>query len=224
MVRSRVLLAWAGALALFLTSFAALAGARQLGGRPADDWIARLERPERVAGLKIDEILATLQIKPGQVVADIGAGPGIFSLPIARLVGPTGKVYAEEVDQAFVDRINVRRGEQNAVNVIGVLGKFDDPGLPARDVDLAFFHDVLHHVENRALFLKNVASYVKPGGRMAIVEYDATTGPHRDAPALQITRAELDVLMVDAGFTGAVPVTGLFSGTDPRWMVVYSRK
>lgn len=224
MVRFPKSRAVACALALLVTGFVSLVGARQLGGRPAEDWIARLERPERVAGLKVDEILAALQLKPGQVVADIGAGPGIFSLPIAKAVGPSGKVYAEEVDQAFVDRINVRRVEQNFTNVVGVLGKYDDPGLPARDVDLAFFHDVLHHVEHRQVFMKNVASYVKPGGRVAIVEYDASTGPHKDAPTLQITRAQLDALMAEVGFAVPTPVTGLFEGTDARWMVVYSRK
>lgn len=224
MVRFSKSIASVCALALLFTGFVSIAGARQLGGRAPDDWMARMERPERVAGLKVDEILAALQIKPGQVVADIGAGPGIFSLPIAKAVGPAGKVYAEEVDQAFVDRINVRRAEQNITNVVGVLGKHDDPDLPARDVDLAFFHDVLHHVEHRQVFIKNVASYVKPGGRVAIVEYDATTGPHKDAPTLQITRAQLDALMAEAGFPVAAPVTGLFGGADPRWMVIYSRQ
>src|SRR5262245_54665979 len=86
-------------LAFLLAAFGELA-AVQLGSRPADDWIARLERPERLAGLKIDYIISKLELKPGQVVADIGAGPGVLSLPIGRTVAPGGKVYAVEIDQA----------------------------------------------------------------------------------------------------------------------------
>src|SRR5262245_39466069 len=79
--------------------------AHQLAGRPADDWSARLERPERVAGLKIDYIIASLALKPGQNVADIGAGPGVLSVPLAKAVGPSGKVYAVEIDKGYFDHI-----------------------------------------------------------------------------------------------------------------------
>lgn len=196
----------------------------QLGGRPAETWIASLERPERVAGLKVDEIVGRLNLRPGQVVADIGAGPGIFSLAMAKAVGPTGKVYAEEVDQAFLDRINQKLQEQHVTNVQPVLGAFTDPKLPAADVDVAFFHDVLHHVEDRAGFLKALAPSLKPAGRIAIVEYDATTGPHKAVPALTVTRELLDAWMADIGFTSAQRIDDLFAATDPRWFVIYSRK
>lgn len=224
MVRFPKSRALACALALLVTGFVSLVGARQLGGRPAADWLERMERPERIAGLKVEAILGALKLQPGQVVADIGAGPGIFSLSIAKAVGPTGRVYAEEVDQVFVDRIKMRQAEQQITNVVALLGRHDDPALPGRDVDLAFFHDVLHHVEHREVFMRNVASYVRPGGRVAIIEYDATTGPHKDAPALQITREQLDAMMADVGFPVPTPVTGLFGDTDPRWMVIYSRQ
>src|SRR6059036_3264010 len=110
------------------------AAAGQLASRPADDWIARLERPERIAGLKIDLIISKLALKPGQVVADIGAGPGVLSLPIAKAVAPNGKVYAVEIDQAFIDHITMRAKEQGIANVEPILGKVTDPSLPAADV------------------------------------------------------------------------------------------
>src|SRR6267378_501687 len=96
--------------------------AGQLASRPAEDWMARLERPERVAGLKIDYIISKLDVKPGQVIADIGAGPGVISLPLARAVSPGGKVYAVEVDQAFLDHIVKKASEQSVTNVTTVLG------------------------------------------------------------------------------------------------------
>jgi len=91
---------------------AAVAGvsARQLGSRPVDDWTARLERADRVAGLKIDYIIASLGLTPGVVVADIGAGPGVLTLPITKAVAPA-KVYAVEIEQGFLDRINGKARE-----------------------------------------------------------------------------------------------------------------
>jgi ubiquinone/menaquinone biosynthesis C-methylase UbiE len=194
----------------------------QLGGRPAESWITMLERPDRVAGLKVDEIVARLDLKPGQVVADIGAGPGIFSLALAKAVGPTGKVYAEDVDQAFIDHIKQKLQEQHVTNVQPILGVFTDPKLPAADVDVAFFHDVLHHVEDRPGFLKALAPSVKAAGRIAIIEYDAVNGPHKAAPALQVTKEQLDAWMADIGFKPIQRIDDLF--TDTRWFVIYGRK
>src|SRR5712691_4407158 len=117
---------------LFMVGVLALAthvGA-QLASRPAPDWIARLERPERIAGLKIDYIISKLELKPGVVVADIGAGPGVISLPMAKAVAPDGKVYAVDIDQAFIDHITMRATEQNIANVKPVLGRVTDPALP----------------------------------------------------------------------------------------------
>ena len=192
----------------------------QLGGRPTDAWIALLERPERVNALKVDEIVQRLHLEPGQVVADIGAGPGIFSLALAKAVGATGRVYAEEVDQAFIDRIDQKVQAQHVTNVEPVLGTFTDPKLP-RDVDLAFFHDVLHHIDDRIGFLRTLTPHVKPGGRIAIIEYDGVNGPHKADPALQIGREQLDGWMAQLGFRRVERIEDLF--TDPRWFVIYGR-
>src|SRR6266566_9491510 len=75
--------------------------AGQLGSRPADDWMKTLEGADRVGGLKLDEVVANLHLKPGEIVADIGAGPGLFEGPMAQAVGPGGKIYAVEIDEGF---------------------------------------------------------------------------------------------------------------------------
>lgn len=201
------------ALALILTAPAHA----QLGSRPAEDWIARLERPERVAALKTAEVVDKLGLEKGDIVADLGAGAGAFSWPFARAVAP-GTVYAVEVDKGYLPYLERRAKEQSLTNVKPVLGAFEDPQLPEK-VDLAFFHDVLHHVEKRAEYLKRTATYLKPGGRIAVIELDAEhpDTPHREEPEQQVTREQLHAWMTAAGLTKLEEIS-LF---DNKWFVVY---
>ena len=105
-------------------------------------------------------------------------------------------------------------------NVTAVLGKFTDPGLPARDVDVALFHDVLHHIKDRAEYLKNTAQYVKAGGRIAIVELDPKTGSHRNEPELTVSKEQAKAWLAAVGFKPVQEFDGL---TENKWFVVYSR-
>jgi ubiquinone/menaquinone biosynthesis C-methylase UbiE len=211
---------WFVALAASAAVTFSVAGlpARQLASRPADDWSARLERPDRVASLRIDYIVQSLGLKAGDVVADIGAGPGVLSLPLAAAVAP-GKVYAVEIDQAFLDRIKEKTRAAGVTNITTVLGAYTDPKLPARDVDVALFHDVLHHIKDRADYLKATAAYVKPGGRVAIVELPPD-GSHKDEPELIVTKEQVKGWMAAAGFT---PVQE-FDGLQGKWFIVYKRR
>jgi ubiquinone/menaquinone biosynthesis C-methylase UbiE len=208
-------------LALLFSAVAlAHSSAGQLGARPAEDWIKMLDAPARVAGLRIDEVLKILRLRDGEVVADLGAGTGVFSIPMARAVGPSGTVYAVEIEQGLVDHIAGKAREQQAPNVHAVLGRFTDPALPASDVDVVFMHDALHHVEDRRTFLKNVAGYIKPGGRFAIVEFDPLSGPHRSDPKLQISKAQLSAWMAELGFETVEE----FDMFDAKWFGGYRRK
>ncbi|CAN5657828.1 class I SAM-dependent methyltransferase [soil metagenome] len=192
----------------------------QLAARPAEDWIKMLDSPARIAGLRIDEVVAKLRLQPGQVVADLGAGTGVFSLPMAKAVGARGKVYAVEVEQGLVDHIGLKAKAEHVPNVQAVLGKFSDPALPAADVDVVFLHDVLHHIEDRTTYLANAAKYLKPDGRFAVVELDPKTGAHRNDPKLQITREELRGWMAALGFHEAEE----FPMFEDKWYVTYVRK
>lgn len=207
-----------GMAALALAAAGAGVSARQLASRPVDDWSARLERPERIAGLKIDYIISSLGLKPGVVVADIGAGPGVLTVPLAKAVAPA-KVYAVEIDKGFFDRINAKAKEASLTNVVTVLGEYTDPKLPARDADVVLFHDVLHHIKDRAGYLKAVAGYLKPGGRIAVVELPPD-GSHKDEPELVVTKDQVKDWMGAAGFA---PVQE-FDGLQGKWFVVYARK
>ena len=215
-MRTRIGIAFAAAT---LTLAGGVIAADQLKQRPAAEWTERLERPDRVEGLHIPYIISSLALKPGDVVADIGAGPGVLSLPLARAVAPGGKVYAVEIDQGFLDRIRAKAQSEHVSNIIPVLGAYTDPQLPASDVDVVLFHDVLHHIEKRAEYLKAVAHYVKPHGRIAVVELPPN-GSHKDEPALIVTKDQVKGWMAAAGFAPVQEFTGLSEG---KWFVVYGR-
>jgi ubiquinone/menaquinone biosynthesis C-methylase UbiE len=196
----------------------------QLAARKAEEWVPTLEGHRRVADQKIDAVLSRLSLKPGMVVADIGAGSGLFSRPLAKAVASAGKVYAVDIQQDLLDHINQRSKEENLHNIQTVLGEFDDPKLPARDVGLAFINDVLHHIQNRAAYLKALGSYVKTNGRIAIIEFnkDDPDAPHRNQPELQVGREEVLQWMSDAGFKLAEEHPELFPGK--KWFLVFAKK
>lgn len=194
-------------------------GYAQLGARSTEEWLKTLDSANRIAKLKVNEAVAALQLKAGDVVADIGAGSGVFTLPLAKAVTPKGKVYAVDIEQGLVDHIAKRAKEQNASNVQAVLGKFTDPALPARDVDMAFIYDVLHHIENRAEYLKNLAPYLKSTARIAVIDFYPELGPHKNDPSLQITKDQTKAWMAAAGFKPQVE----HKLYDDKWFVVYSR-
>ena len=108
-----------------------LEGGAQLGRRPAQDYIAVLENPDRVARLKPDQIIARLNLMNGDVVADVGAGSGVFTRRFVKAVGPKGKVYAVDIDKELLKYNREQIGETNLSNVEFILGEFDDPKLPA---------------------------------------------------------------------------------------------
>ena len=191
----------------------------QLGGRPAAEWIKTLESSERLAGLKIAEIVAALKLQPGSVVADIGAGTGVFSLPLARAVRTGGTLYAVEVDEHLIEHIMEQATEQGVSNVQPVFAEYHDPLLPV-PVDLAFIHDVLHHIEKRDVYLRNLARYMKPTGRIAVIEFISGPAGHRDDPKMQLSPDQTAALMAQAGFKPAEEIK-LF--TD-KWFIIYAKQ
>ena len=194
--------------------------AEQLSTRPAEEWVKTLDRPERLAGLNIDEVIARLRLKPGDVVADLGAGAGAFSVPFGNTVAPGGRVYAVDIDEGFFDYIKGKAMADKVTNVQTVLGEFTDPKLPVQ-VDVAFFHDVLHHIEDRVGYLKNLARYVKASGRVAIIDFDGEQGPHSDRPELRFTKDQVTMWMAAAGFR---PAEEHFDVFEEKFFVVYARR
>jgi ubiquinone/menaquinone biosynthesis C-methylase UbiE len=205
---------------LLLLLAASLQIAAQLASRPVEEWIKTLDGSTRVAGLKIDEVVAALRLQPGQTVADIGAGSGLLVVPVAKAVGPRGRLYAVEIDAGFFPVIKKRADDAKLTNVQTVLGTFTDPSLPTRNIDCAFFHDVLHHVEDRAGYLKALIGYLSPSGRIVVIDYEGGQGPHRGQPELQVTREQLAAWMKAAGMTEVEDVK-LF---PDKYVVAYARR
>ena len=206
-------------LAVLLGSYSLQSEARQLGSRAADAWIATLENPSRVTGMKIDEVVARLHLRPGSAVADIGAGAGAFEGALSAAVTPSGTVYAVDIEQGLLDHIAARAKTLGLSNVRVVLGKYSDPALPARNIDAALINDVLHHIQDRATYLKNLSGYLVPGGRIAVVDFLPGKGGHVKDPEQQITKQETDALMASAGLKPVEDIS-LF---DDKWFAIYAK-
>ena len=200
----------------------ALPLAAQLGSQPAERWALTLESGRRLESLEIEEVVAAIGLQPGEVVADIGAGTGIFSVPMARTVGAGGTVYSVEVDAGFLPIIEGKAREQGVTNIRTVLGEFGDPKLPVRDVDVAFFHDVMHHIEQRAAYIRALAAYMGPGSRIVVVDYDMNVPgiPHSDQPEMLIGPEQVAGWMSAAGFD----VTREVEMFDDKFFVVYTKR
>jgi SAM-dependent methyltransferase len=132
-----------------------------------------LERPARVNEEKPELVLAALDLQRGIVVADIGAGSGYYSSRIAERVGAEGRVYAVDVQPGMIEYLRAEMKKQGVENVKPVLGTATDPRLEAESVDLAVMVDVYHEFAYPFEMLTGIVRALKPGGRIAFVEYRA---------------------------------------------------
>jgi ubiquinone/menaquinone biosynthesis C-methylase UbiE len=190
-----------GCASFIVASALAVPLSAQLGSRPAEEWALTLENGRRLDGLAIDRVVASLGLSPGDVVADIGAGTGIFSVPMAREVAPEGLVLSVEVDAGFLPIIEGKARENGVSNIRTVLGEFGDPKLP-QGVDVAFFHDVLHHVDQRQAYIAALARYMAVGSRIVVVDYDMNVAgvPHANQPEMLLGPDQVAGWMRAAGF------------------------
>jgi len=149
---------------------------RPSDARPVEERVSRWERPEREAKLKPEEVLGALGLREGMAIADIGAGSGLFTRRFARAVGPKGKVYAVDISADILDYLRDRARKEGLANVEVIVSKEDDPMLPPRSVDLAFFCDTTHHIADRMALYANMSAALKDGARVAVIDYPPEAG------------------------------------------------
>jgi ubiquinone/menaquinone biosynthesis C-methylase UbiE len=180
------------ALALFcalllVSGCSAETKARLYAGDDRDSW----QQPERV----IEE----LGIASGQSVADLGSGGGYFTFRLGEAVGDAGRVYAVDVDVEMNERLERLVSEKGATNVATVHADYDDPKIP-EPVDLIFTSNTYHHIDDRVAYFQRAARYLKPGGRLAVLEYRREGFFHRvlgHATEDHVIQSELEL----AGYT-----------------------
>ena len=158
----------------------------------AEKWAHVFDDPERDAWQKPHEVLQALALKPDAVVADLGAGTGYFSARLANMF-PKATVYAVDAEPDMVKYLGERAKREGLKNLKPVAARADDARLPAK-VDLILLVDVYHHIENRERYFRNLAASLKPGGRLAVIDFrlDSPEGPPKEARiAPEKVKAEL---------------------------------
>lgn len=116
-----------------------------------------------------DRVVAELGLRPGDRVADLGAGGGYFTIHLARAVAPSGVVYAVDTDPDMLSGLTTQATKTGLANVVAVKAKPEDPGL-REPVDLAFLANVYHHLPDRPAYFARIAAYLQPSGRIAVIE------------------------------------------------------
>ena len=120
---------------------------------------------------KPDQIIEAISLKPRKNIADIGAGGGYFSLRFAKITGQEGKVYAVDASRDFLEFIKKNAKDEGLNNVILTLVSEDRLDLPEKSLDFVFMRNVTHHIPNRVKYFRNLKKFLKPDGKIIIIEY-----------------------------------------------------
>jgi ubiquinone/menaquinone biosynthesis C-methylase UbiE len=130
-----------------------------------------LDREEREREEQPEKAIAQFNLKPGMMVGDVGAGTGYYSIRMAKLVGPSGLIYANDIQPGMLDKLNARAADAHVKNIVTVLGSESDPKLPAGKLDLVIMVDVYHELSRPQRMLDGIRDSLKPGGRLVLLEF-----------------------------------------------------
>ena len=186
------------ALAFFAaTALAQAPHSHQHSFGDADKWAKVFDDPERDAWQKPHAVIEALALKPDAVVADLGAGTGYFAMRLAHMVSK-GRVYGVDLEPKMVKYLAERAKKEGLKNLSAVQGTPSDAKLPAK-VDLVLLGDVYHHIDAREAYFGKLAAALKPGGRVAIIDFNASSkvGPPVSA---RMTAAQVQAEMGKAGY------------------------
>lgn len=159
-----------------------------------------LERNERQEEEEPDRALRILKIPKGAVVADVGAGSGYMSIRMAKIVGPEGKVYANDIQLGMLDLLRKNVEKAKLTNVTPVLGTVNDPRLPADSLDLILMVDVYHEFSQPQAMLQKMREALKSTGRLVLLEYRAEDPAVPILPEHKMTRAQVKLEVEHEGF------------------------
>ena len=196
---------------LAAAGLSAAAAAQQRGVHPVSGRVyalpmgvqgaAWLDRREREDEEEPDLAVRLLRIPRGATVADIGAGSGYMTVRLAKTVGPTGKVYANDLQPGMLQLLEKTIAREKLTNVIPILGTVDDPRLPAETIDLAIMVDVYHEFSQPQVMLQRIKAALKPGGRLVLLEYRAEDPDVPILPDHKMTKAQVKLEVEYEGFT-----------------------
>jgi predicted methyltransferase len=164
----------------------------------AEQWSQVFDDPKRDEWQKPHEVIQALALKPDAVVADIGSGTGYFSARLANMV-PKGRVYGVDTEPDMVKYLAERAKREGLKNISAVQGASDDPKLPVK-VDVVLLVDVYHHIEDRERYFRKLIGSIKPGGRIAVIDFrmDSPDGPPKSA---RIAPDRVKTELKSAGYT-----------------------
>lgn len=166
-----------------------------------DRWVEVFDDPARAAWQRPAELVAALGLAPGSIVADVGAGTGYFNPHLARAVGPTGRVIAIDIEPGFVAHMTARAAREGTPQVQPRLGQPDDPGLAPAEADLVLLVDTYHHIDDRVAWFTRLREGVKPGGRLAVVDFKAGDLPVGPPPQHRVPVEQVIAELDQAGWT-----------------------
>ncbi len=163
-------------------------------------YIAFLEDPKRDAYQKPHEVIRALDLKEGEVIADIGAGAGYFSFRLSHHVGEKGRVYAVDINPDMILYMNRQIRDLGLKNVVTILAPPDDPLLSDASVDRFFVCDTWHHIANHAHYLSLMKKMLKPGGEIIMIDFQKKELPLGPPMEMKISREDLLKEMESNGF------------------------
>jgi len=163
-------------------------------------YIRAMLDPSREAWQQPQKVVDSLEIKPGESIADLGSGPGYFTFRLAQAVGPSGKVFAIDISREMLDYVEKEMRAKHVSNVEPILAEPTDPKLPPASVDMIFICDTLHHIQSRPQYYPLLLRALKPGGRLVNVDFEKRELPVGPPLEMKIAKREMIAEAERAGF------------------------
>lgn len=163
-------------------------------------WVGIFDDPARDVWQKPAEIVAHLDLAPGMTIADLGAGTGYMSRHLAQAVGQKGHVLAVDTERTLVDHLRERARKERTPNVTPILATRSEPHLPRHGVDVVLILDTYHHIDDRVHYAERLAGALRPGGRVAVVDWKYEEAPVGPPLAHRLARETVVAEMAAAGY------------------------